>query len=186
MKSLDITQHAYELSEYQTKDAITDRDAEPLIHETRSSSLAPAHKSPLALFRQTLWLGFATATTVLILNICMLAYAIFHSGSLTVAATIYEGECNTSKRISLALSLLVNILSTLLLGSSNNAAQYLSSPTRAEVDAAHAELTWMDIGIPSIRNLRRISTTRVWLWFLLFCSSFPLHLVLVTVIGSRP
>lgn len=36
---------------------------------------------------------------------------------------------------------------------------------------------WLDIGVPSLRNLRRISTRRVVLWWLLALSSIPLHLL---------
>jgi len=55
--------------------------------------------------------------------------------------------------------------------------QVLSSPTRKEVDAAHAKREWMEIGIPSIRNLWDISLARTLLWIILALSSIPLHLL---------
>lgn len=73
--------------------------------------------------------------------------------------------------------LVINILSTLLLGACNYSMQCLSSPTRAEIDKAHNKGVWLDIGVPSVRNLRRLSTARVTLWWLLAISSIPLHLL---------
>ena len=78
--------------------------------------------------------------------------------------TLYEGSCDKSRRIGLWLHLGINILSTLLLSGSNYAQQCLASPTRSEIDAAHAGRRWMDIGVPSIRNLFRIKPERMILW----------------------
>ncbi|EQB43346.1 hypothetical protein CGLO_18004 [Colletotrichum gloeosporioides Cg-14] len=75
-------------------------------------------------------------------------------------------------------------MSTLLLGASNSCAQLLSSPSRQDIDRAHSKGKWLDIGIPSVRNLRHISRRRVCLWALLFLSSIPLHLVYNSVIFS--
>lgn len=60
---------------------------------------------------------------------------------------------------------------------SNYSMQCLSSPTRKEIDKAHARRAWLDVGVPSFRNLRRLSTTRIVLWWLLALSSIPLHLL---------
>jgi hypothetical protein len=65
----------------------------------------------------------------------------------------------------------------LLLGISNYAMQCLTSPTRKEVDAQHARRNWLEVGVLSIRNLRLIDRGRVWLWFFLGLSSFPIHLM---------
>ncbi|MCJ1312051.1 hypothetical protein MMC25_005725 [Agyrium rufum] len=55
--------------------------------------------------------------------------------------------------------------------------QILTAPTRAEIDEAHTRGRWLDIGVPSVRNLRSISRKRVLLWFGLAFSSLPLHLL---------
>ena len=55
--------------------------------------------------------------------------------------------------------------------------QCLTSPTRDEIDKAHARHDWLDIGVPGLRNLRRISWDRVGLWWLLALSGIPLHLL---------
>lgn len=90
---------------------------------------------------------------------------------------IFSGECNHISRINSYLHLLINLLSTLMLSSSNYCMQCLSAPTRKEVDSAHAKGVWLDIGIPSIRNLRFISKRRAVAWCLLGLSSLPLHLL---------
>ncbi|KAI9789333.1 MAG: hypothetical protein M1816_006222 [Peltula sp. TS41687] len=55
--------------------------------------------------------------------------------------------------------------------------QCLTAPTREEVDTAHRRGKWLDIGIPSVKNLWRISPAKVILWALLGLSSIPLHLI---------
>lgn len=88
-----------------------------------------------------------------------------------------EGDCGHIKSLNSALHVLINILSTILLSGSNYCMQCLSAPTRAELDSAHTARKWLDIGVPSFRNLRRISRQRLILWFLLGVTSVPLHLL---------
>jgi hypothetical protein len=111
-------------------------------------------------------------------------------GSLNLAITIWgsiaskenqglldAGDCDHIKRVNTGIHLLINVFSTILLGGSNYCMQCLSAPTRKEIDRAHAAGTWLNIGIPSFRNLRYIRRRRVVLWFLLGLSSLPLHLL---------
>lgn len=90
---------------------------------------------------------------------------------------LYSGQCDTTKEINIVIHLLINVLSTVLLGASNYCMQCMSAPTRAEADRSHASFKWVDIGIPSVRNLGRIRGLRVVLWLLLGLSSLPLHLL---------
>ena len=90
---------------------------------------------------------------------------------------LYSGHCDTTKNLNIGVHLLINLLSTVLLGASNYCMQCMSAPTRAEVDRSHTRFKWVDIGIPSIRNLSRIRGLRVVLWLLLGLSSLPLHLL---------
>lgn len=91
-------------------------------------------------------------------------------------ATLYTGSCDRVNTMSVCIHLAINALSTLLLSGSNYCMQCLSAPTRENIDEAHSRQRWMDIGVPSIRNLRRIGTKRVVLWWSLALSSIPLHL----------
>ncbi|CAG7971945.1 unnamed protein product [Penicillium salamii] len=77
---------------------------------------------------------------------------------------------------------ILNALSTVLLASSNFAMQCLNSPTRSEVELAHAKQRWLRTGAPSIRNLRFISKRKALLWLLLGASSFPLHMIWNSII----
>jgi hypothetical protein len=52
---------------------------------------------------------------------------------------LFDGDCDHAQRINSALHIVINILSTVLLSSSNYCMQCLSAPTRKEVDAAHAQ-----------------------------------------------
>ena len=91
--------------------------------------------------------------------------------------TLFEGSCGTKRKISWWSHLLINICSTLLLSASNNAMQCLTAPTRADIDRAHKQNVWLDIGVPSLKNLRYIGRTRLTLWIILALSSIPLHLL---------
>jgi hypothetical protein len=91
--------------------------------------------------------------------------------------SLTEGDCGDIKNLNRGLHVFINILSTILLSGSNYCMQCLSAPTRTDVDQAHASRIWLDIGIPSIRNLKHISRPRFWLWLLLGLSSVPLHLL---------
>lgn len=62
--------------------------------------------------------------------------------------------------------------------------QCLSSSIRSEIDKAYSQGIWLDIGVPSVWNLRRLSTIRIILWWLLAISSIPLHLLYNSAVFS--
>jgi len=126
----------------------------------------------------------ASAVVVLSLNICLTIYAATNLRHKTDGRiwTLYSGSCDKSKAIGLWLHLGINALSTLLLSGSNYTQQCLAAPTRSEIDAAHAKREWMDIGVPSVRNLFRIKLERTLLWIAIGFSSVPLHLLYVCIV----
>ncbi|KAK3501346.1 hypothetical protein B0T13DRAFT_446491 [Neurospora crassa] len=73
---------------------------------------------------------------------------------------IYKGPCSTTSAIDSGVHAVVNILGVVLLAGANYTFQVLSSPTREELTAAHERKKWLDIGIPSFRNLRYIAKRR--------------------------
>ncbi|KAF2792549.1 hypothetical protein K505DRAFT_52400 [Melanomma pulvis-pyrius CBS 109.77] len=127
-------------------------------------------------------LGCAIAAGfVLVLNIIIVIWVearttYSHLGKRDGKRTLYDGDCKTTKELNTAVHLLINIFSTVLLGASNYCMQCMSAPTRSEVDLAHSQSRWVDIGVPSIRNLKYVSRTRLVLWSLLGLSSIPLHI----------
>ena len=125
-----------------------------------------------------------TAMTVLAINFILTLWGSQKYGSIGGLATIQEGSCQETKTLSLWLHLAINILSTLLLSASNYCMQCLASPTREEVDRAHQRSIWLDIGVPSVRNLRQISWYKIALWWCLGLSGVPLHLLYNSAVFS--
>ena len=99
-------------------------------------------------------------------------------------ATIKVGKCSDIKTWDLWFHLGINVLSSTLLAASNYTMQCLSAPVREEIDTGHRERIAFDIGIPSLKNLRRLSSRKLILWGLLAVSSIPLHLVYNSVVFS--
>ena len=130
-------------------------------------------------------LACATSTViVLFINVSLTIYVATNSGYKIEGriVTLYSGSCGKSKKIGLWFHLGINVLSTLLFSGSNYTQQCLAAPTRNEIDAAHAERKWMDIGVPSVRNLFRIKPERAFLWIAIGFMSILLHLLYIFII----
>lgn len=102
-----------------------------------------------------------------------------------VDGTLYRGSCAKTRRLNVWAHLAINAVSTLLLVASNFCMQILSAPNREELSQAHNRRTWLHVGVPNLRNLAYIGRDRALLWFLLFVSSIPLHLVFNSVIFAE-
>ena len=123
-----------------------------------------------------LWGCFTGISIVCVTNFCLAIWAWLHYEKTEDGIVVlFEGECGTAKRADTLAHIVINILSTLLFGVSNLTLQLLVAPTREEVDQAHAKGNWLDIGVPSFRNLWSISRSRAILWCILAVSSIPLH-----------
>lgn len=125
-----------------------------------------------------------TSGLVFLTNLTLTVWASSKYGLREGVGTIHEGSCRRTRSLSLWLHIIINLLSTTLLGASNYTMQCLTSPTRDEIDKAHARHDWLDIGVPSLRNLRRISWNRIGLWWMLALSGIPLHLLYNSAIFS--
>jgi hypothetical protein len=121
-------------------------------------------------------LNFAIgASVVFMLNLVVTIWgSVNYQKSQGILST---GDCGRIKSLNSGLHALINILSTILLSGSSYCMQCLSAPTRAEIDRAHATQRWLDIGVPSFRNIWHIKRKRAILWILLVVSSVPLHLL---------
>jgi hypothetical protein len=131
-------------------------------------------------WRFGIFTGCLLAWAVLLANtIIAIVAAVKGEGDTDISAqkTLYKGDCEYMRKLNIGAHLLINILSTFLLGASNYAMQCLSAPTRLEVDVAHSQRIWLDIGVPGVRNIKRISKWRAFLWLVLGLSSLPLHLL---------
>jgi hypothetical protein len=111
------------------------------------------------------WRGGITLNVVLgflilVAGVLCLIYAAGKVSLSAGASVIFSGSCATAESIGIGLHALINVFVVVLLAGGNYTFQVLSSPTRREVDAAHAKKKWLDIGIPSVRNLAHISRSR--------------------------
>ncbi|KAK3301241.1 uncharacterized protein B0H64DRAFT_471194 [Chaetomium fimeti] len=75
-------------------------------------------------------------------------------------SAVFEGDCGRAAAVDWGLHAVINVFVVVLVGAANYVFQVLSSPTREEVAAAHQRGGWLDIGIPSLRNLKRIEGGR--------------------------
>jgi hypothetical protein len=117
------------------------------------------------------------AAFVLVVNLAFMIWALVRFRLDDGVGTLYTGTCQQLQSLNLWVHLLINILSTGLLSASNYCMQCVCAPTRDDIDKAHAKREWMDIGVPSFRNLSGISLKRRLLWIGLAFSSIPLHLL---------
>lgn len=122
---------------------------------------------------------------VLVLNIILtvaavvVAYSKNNEKTFSVAS-LYMGKCSVAKNSTTGVHLVINILSTAMLGASNYCLQCLASPSRSEVDEAHGQKTWLQIGVPNIVSLLRNQRGRRWyLGAVLLTTSLPIHLMFV-------
>jgi len=113
----------------------------------------------------------------LLINVVVVAWLGANNGSGSDLVEVYNGSCGKVQRLDIWIHLAINVLSTLLLGGSNYCMQCLCAPTRLDIDRAHAKGKFLDIGVPSIRNLRNIPFYKMLLWWILGISSVPLHLM---------
>lgn len=88
-------------------------------------------------------------------------------------ATIKKGKCREFK----SWDLWNKCSYSILLGGSNYPMQCHSVPTREEINKGNQKRVTFDIGIPSVKNLMRLSRRESIFWGFLAASSVPLHLV---------
>lgn len=93
------------------------------------------------------------------------------------ASTILEGSERKVQGANWGVHAVVNVFAIVLIAGTNYIFQILSSPTRPEVDSAHERFKWLDIGIPSLRNLRLISPARAILSATLIMLAFTSQII---------
>lgn len=174
-----------QLSTFQSPDADAkpkDRDSYISLLSTRDGPASPPRAKYSRGWRFGVLACASGACTVFLINLVATIWTLVtHGVGVGGRQVLYQGSCEETRKLNLGVHLLINVLSTILLSSSNYCMQCLSAATRKDVDAAHARGVWLDIGVPSFRNLWRIRRKRAALWWLLGLSSLPLHLLSVTV-----
>lgn len=132
-------------------------------------------KSPLKGWRAGVAAAAATTTAAFLVNTTLTLWAVLHFDINDGIGDAYEGDCGIVDAWSTGLHLLINGLSSALLSASNYTMQCLAAPTRRDCDIAHARGSWLDIGVPSVRNLFHIQWSCRIVWTLLALSSIPIH-----------
>ena len=138
--------------------------------------------------RRTLWerltkrrvvLRFQVGLTfiVLLINVIWTIWSARRYGTQDGIGTIFTGDCGQSQLLNVYLHIVINVLSTLLLGTSNYCMQLVSAPTRDEIDRAHSQKSWLDIGVPSARNVWKLNLNNKITWIGLAVTSATLHLL---------
>ncbi|GKT41615.1 uncharacterized protein ColSpa_01796 [Colletotrichum spaethianum] len=126
---------------------------------------------------RALMIHIGIISSVLIANLSVTIFAYSRYGSKNGVGLIYQGDCSTVQQLDRWLHLLINLLGTGMLSASNFCMQLQAAPTRENIDAAHEKGKWLDIGIPSLRNLKYISDWQRVSWALLALTSIPIHLI---------
>ena len=126
-------------------------------------------------WRKTGAIFFLLIWTLTLLLLILFAVSFHASGSWS-HTTIFIGNCAQSDRNILFLRVAINIVATAILTSSNFFLFMLVAPAREDIDKAHKRSRWLEVGIPSLRNLRFITYPKFALWSLIAIASIPLHL----------
>lgn len=131
--------------------------------------------------RPTSWKSAACFNCIVLmclaLPVLVLTISTTKSHGLEKIFMFREGACNQISKINKGLHLVLNVVSSLVLASSNFFMQILNAPNRNEIDKAHKKGTWLEIGVPSIRNTFHVSRCKTFFWLVLLLSSIPIHLV---------
>lgn len=117
------------------------------------------------------------AMSIALLGTTIAAFA--HTKGTSKASMFFQGTCDggSAAQVNVALHLLINVVSTAVLASSNFFMQVLNAPSREEIDRAHARGSYLGIGVPSVRNAFVVSRFKTCCWIVLLLSSIPIHLV---------
>jgi hypothetical protein len=177
------TSFAYSSLSVQETDNDPWRSEEVLLHDKRKTP------NPKTWWKRVGWpvgaLGSATmASVALLVNTIVVIWTVRAFGIHEGVAQVFAGNCRKAERINTFLHLGINAVSTMLLSGSNYCMQILSAPTRKEVDKVHAKKKWLDVGVPSVRNLNSVAWRKRLIWWVLGLSSIPLHLMYNSVFFS--
>ncbi|KAK8038556.1 hypothetical protein PG993_006967 [Apiospora rasikravindrae] len=122
------------------------------------------------------WNVLAASTAGIVILCSLLVSVSQPDSSLRNDTVLFHGSCDYSRNLNIGLHLLINLVSSAVLASSNYFMQILNAPSRHEVNQAHRVLSSLDIGIPSVKNLIFVSGRKRWFWMLILITSWPIHL----------
>lgn len=113
---------------------------------------------------------------ILLINFVFTVSVLAREGWSEGLGTLYEGDCPKVNRSNMIAHIFINAMSAILLSGGNFCMQSAIAPNRKELDLAHSRRQTSDVGIPSLKNIFRISRKRQAMWLTMAVSSVPLHL----------
>ena len=120
----------------------------------------------------------ASAFSVVTISSAVLLWAILsYPPDDRGVGTFLVGNCSTTSTINTAIHGLINVISSLFLGAGNYCMQVLISPSREEINKAHRKGTSLEVGVPSIRNLKYIGWYRITAWVAISLVATSLHIL---------
>ncbi|GKT60771.1 hypothetical protein ColTof4_00890 [Colletotrichum tofieldiae] len=135
-------------------------------------------------WRAGIALNIVIGFVILIVAIVCLVLALVVVGMIRGESRIFEGDCAAARKVKIGVFVAINVVTIVLLSAANYVFQVLSSPTRIEVEMAHDGRRWLDIGIPSFRNLRFISKPRVIMTVIIMLAAVSTQVIYNAVIFS--
>ncbi|KAF3001562.1 hypothetical protein E8E13_009862 [Curvularia kusanoi] len=97
------------------------------------SSWRAIQKGQFTGWRMGVLVALIGTTLVCLFNVMVTIYILWQGKAKNGYGTLYEGNCQKARDLNVWVHLVVNVLSTLLLGASNYCMHVLSSPTRDEL-----------------------------------------------------
>ncbi|KAI2623775.1 hypothetical protein GGS21DRAFT_541348 [Xylaria nigripes] len=117
------------------------------------------------------------AFLILVVDIVYLVMGATRTKGFSAQLAIYSGNCSTATRIKIGTSAAINVFGIVLLAGANYIFQVLISPTRDEISKAHDRKRWLDIGVPSLRNVAFISRPRAILGVIVLIIAIAMHVI---------
>ncbi|TGJ84996.1 hypothetical protein E0Z10_g3767 [Xylaria hypoxylon] len=118
--------------------------------------------------------------------VLVLVFAIWvgtaHEAQAGLVFTLQTGSCAAAQNINFWVHLVVNGLASTLYAVSSFVMQRLAAPAREDIDRAHGAERSMKIGSLTLFNFVVLSKKRLGVFFLLWASSLPLHLLFNSVV----
>jgi len=126
-------------------------------------------------------MGYVIGVAItLLFNIIWLIWArVKHGVDSDGNGTIDRGDCGAMEKLDSDMHVVINVLSTIVLSASATFMGLAYSPSRKEVDAAHAKRKCLSVGALGFRNLWLISWKKGMMYLGLMLTSAPLHLLYV-------
>jgi hypothetical protein len=101
------------------------------------------------------------ASLILIVYVSFLIWIYTHLEVGAGVAEVFSGSCLEASRVATYARLTTCAFAVLLFAVGTHAFQLLLSPTRAEVESAHARDRWLHIGVGGLRNMKWIHKRRL-------------------------